>query len=303
MGWFALVCHLNCALPLKIASEAIALNSIWLGIDAAWNDSDVLIQTDPIFLVVAAWQFLILQMATVATVIFWTPGMGTTTQNSYGSIGKDSDSALLNMNDEAECNLCIDSDDSGDASSELTVSGTVLSSGLFEDDSLQYGDGSRPVLAMYWGDIHYQAVLGYHEPKVSQWLWPKKTSKKFCQRQFPQGEFVLLLLCPGTVRTLRSLWEEDLSLSRLGVGCRFSAWAPTSGSEQSSITGVEAGYSGNFRWTVFMFFPGTRGKHQFIPTITALRKRRGAVSLPGVNLQVFFNARWALNISCLIGSL
>mgnify|MGYP002803538670 FL=1 len=31
---------------------AIALNSIWLGIDAAWNDSDVLIQTDPIFLVV-----------------------------------------------------------------------------------------------------------------------------------------------------------------------------------------------------------------------------------------------------------
>ena len=35
-------------------SKAIALNSIWLGIDAAWNDSDVLIQTDPIFLVVAA---------------------------------------------------------------------------------------------------------------------------------------------------------------------------------------------------------------------------------------------------------
>lgn len=31
---------------------AIALNSIWLGIDASWNDSDVLIQTDPIFLVV-----------------------------------------------------------------------------------------------------------------------------------------------------------------------------------------------------------------------------------------------------------
>ncbi|CAJ1453961.1 unnamed protein product [Effrenium voratum] len=31
---------------------AITLNSFWLGIDAAWNDSDVLIQTDIIFLVI-----------------------------------------------------------------------------------------------------------------------------------------------------------------------------------------------------------------------------------------------------------
>ncbi|OLP97816.1 hypothetical protein AK812_SmicGene19805 [Symbiodinium microadriaticum] len=32
--------------------SGIFLNCIWLGIDAAWNDSDVLIETDPIFLVV-----------------------------------------------------------------------------------------------------------------------------------------------------------------------------------------------------------------------------------------------------------
>lgn len=35
-----------------VVMSAIALNSVWLGIDAAFNDSDVLIQTDPIFLVV-----------------------------------------------------------------------------------------------------------------------------------------------------------------------------------------------------------------------------------------------------------
>lgn len=35
-----------------MGAETIALNSVWLGIDAAWNESDVLIQTDPIFLVV-----------------------------------------------------------------------------------------------------------------------------------------------------------------------------------------------------------------------------------------------------------